>query len=96
MVEDRQARNRGEQEPQPTVSRFILELNNGKVRYLEGEDAQRHMEQINYVLKFMQEARRNMFPKDFLDKDWKEVDVADAGKIFQQSQEPPQEQGNLL
>lgn len=76
--------------PQPSVKRLIIEQGNGKVRYLEGEAAQRCMEQIDNVLGFMQITRSYLLPKGFLQFPWREIDVSKAPKLFQQRSEPAQ------
>lgn len=62
--------------------KVILEFADGKIRYLEGADAQKYIDHINGALGFMQVTRSYMLPVDFLELSWKEIDKSKVGSIF--------------
>lgn len=72
------------QEAEPKITRVIFELDNGRLRYIEGRVAQRYLDHLNSVLGFMQVTRSYMLPDDFLKVEWKEIDISEATKLFQQ------------
>lgn len=74
--------------PQPSVIRLIIEQDNGKVQYLEGEAAQKYVKQIDDALVFKQATRRYLLPEDFLQSSWQEINVREASKLFQKESKP--------
>lgn len=72
------------QAAEPKITRVILELDNGTLRYIEGRVAQTYLDHLNSVLGFMQVTRSDMLLDDFLKVEWKEIDISEATKLFQQ------------
>lgn len=58
---------------QPKIKRIIFEEYSGKIRYVEGVEAEKYLQQINQVLGVMQLTRPYMLPKNFLKVNWQEA-----------------------
>lgn len=80
------AQGKPEHEPQPRPIRILVEYDNEKVRYLEGENAENFIDTVNDVLGVIQLSRDYMLPEDFDNIEWKEVGRSEAARLFQ---EPP-------
>jgi|GEM_PF-5999523 len=77
-----------EQEQKPKPIRLLIEHDDGKIRYLEGNDLEKWLEDVNYVLGFMQATRRQLLPQNFMQVKWKEIHRKDIDKIFKTSNLP--------
>lgn len=73
-----QPRSREVAPSEPTLRRILVELDNGTVRYLEGDDARKHDEAMRAILNRAQVTRGAELP----DVNWKEINVREVGSLF--------------
>lgn len=77
-----------EQEEKPKKIRILLESDDGKIRFLEGTDAERWWQSVidATILVNLTVAGQNPLPWKF---DWKEIDRTEVLRLFETPKIPP-------
>lgn len=76
-----ETKSRDESAQQPI--RIIMEMSDGSIKFLAGDQLKKWVEDVNTALTFMQLTRRSMLTPDFMQVSWTVVNRSEASVLFE-------------